>query len=258
MNTSKPSMSPILAGHVQAITARSPGAEAIERAQARLESRLGQRKARVTRRLRLGWVGAACAGVAVLALLLTPVFLTHQGTAFAAVQQHLRDFTTLSMTITQRANGTELPTVHVLADRNGNVRTDVGDATSVIVNVDRGTVLTLLHDSHKALRFSIASRRDQVKPNALGWLDAVRQFQGKAKRLPETRIIDGQRTHGWSLHTDGMHIVLWADDAGMPRAVDINGRMRLTQHMTLQLDQPIDRARLSTQLPPGYTLMGSR
>lgn len=254
MNAPSNPLSATLNDHVQALKAHSPSADVSDAAQTHLESLLDRRARTSIRRLRYGWMGAACAGLAVLALLLVPLLGTHEGSAFAAVQKHLRDFTTLSMTITQRANGINLPTIHVLTDRKGNTRTDIGSATSVIVNVDNGTVLTLLHASHKALRFPVGSHRDSDEPKALGWLDSIRQFQGKAERLSESRVIDGRQTHGWSLRTNGMHIVLWADDDGIPHAVDIGGSMNMKQHMTLEMDMPIDTARLSTQLPPGYTL----
>ena len=54
------------------------------------------------RRPWFGWVAAAATGCLVLALVMLP---TSQGIAFDTVQKHLRDFTTLSLTIEQQLAG---------------------------------------------------------------------------------------------------------------------------------------------------------
>ncbi len=257
MNASISSLSSSLQAHVRALSARVPGSVAMDAAQRRLDDVVNKGRIKVKRRRITARLSAACAGAAALGflVLVLPALFTGQGVAFAAVQKHLRDFKTLTMTVTQSANGAALPTIHVWADRRGDARTDIGTATSVIVNAGSGTMLTLLHGSHQAMRMSIGTRGATQGTPALGWLKSVRQFQGHAERLPGTRMLDGKPTHGWSLRTHGMHIVLWADDDGMPRAVNINGVTTLTQRIHLSLDTPIDAARFSTEVPAGYTLM---
>ncbi|MGH6714861.1 MAG: hypothetical protein ACRER1_01320 [Gammaproteobacteria bacterium] len=260
MNTSKYDLSAALDAHVQALSAQSPDADALDAAQRRLDHALAEEQAKTKKTAQRRRIPAkltmACAGVAALALLgfLLPTLFVNQGVAFAAVQNHLRDFKTLTMTITQRSHGMDMPTIRVWADRKGNAHTDIGDSTTVIVNAGTGTLLVLLHQSHRAMRMPIGAHKAPEETQALSWLKSVRQFQGRAKRLPETRTIDGKTTHGWSLQTAGMHIVLWADNDGVPLAVNVNNGKTLTQRIQVNLDAPIKAERFSTQVPPGYTL----
>lgn len=254
MNVSDLSMSEGLASHSASLAATSADEMAIANAQRNLHQRLDH--ARTPRRAgRLAWAGAACAMVLAVALLALPLLSNHQGTAFAAVQAHLRNFDTLSMTITQQANGIDLPSVHVWTDKAGNTRSDIGGATTVIVNTDKHEMLVLLHASHQAMRMPLDAARQGDASKPLAWLDTVRNFQGRARHLAKTRLIDGVEADGWVLHASGMDITLWADPDGFPRAVDIGGRMQLHQKLKLKLNSPIDAARFSTRLPAGYSLM---
>lgn len=257
MNTNTP-LSPNLESHVRAMAWQQPDADRVDAAQQHLQARIDRYRPRTRAFRGVAWAGAACTAVLAMALTLGPIF-TGRGDvqAFAAVQHRLQDFKTLQMTIHQRANGIELPTIRTWADRAGDVRTDIGDSTSVIVNVQQRTVLTLLHAQRKAMRMPLHAGAGDPAEKALGWIDTIRQFKGKARPLSGTRVIDGVVTHGWALDTSGMHIELWADDDSVPRAVDISGGVNLHQRLKLILDQPIDPARFSTTLPPGYTLAQS-
>ena len=70
--------------------------------------------------------------------------------AFAQVQQHFRDFRTLRFDVEQRMNGKVLMKSRVHVTRDGNVRTDVGDIVSVIVNSSERRVMTLHHPARVA------------------------------------------------------------------------------------------------------------
>lgn len=254
MNVSELSMSERLSAHTVRLAATSPDETAFANAQRSLQQQLSQaRPPRPVRRL--AWAGAACATMVAVALLVLPLLSSDQGAAFATVQKHLRNFETLNMTITQTANGIDLPTIHVWTDKAGNARSDIGGATTVIVNAEQHEMMVLLHASHQAMRMPLnaANRDEAAEPFA--WLDSVRNFQGRAEHLPQTRVIDGVETDGWALHASGMDITLWADQDGFPRAVEIGGRMQLHQQLKLELDAPIDAARFSTALPAGYSLM---
>lgn len=255
MNVSDFHMSDRLTAHCSTIATDAPDETMLTNAQQRLHRRLDQVRPPIRVR-RLAWAGAACAVLLVAVALLTlPLVSSDRGVAFAAVQQHLRNFKTLTMTITQEANGIHLPTIHVWTDKAGNTRSDIGTETSVIVNTQEHTLLVLLHAPHKAMRMPLdPAKRDQTN-DPLAWLDTVRNFQGSAAHLPKQRVIDGVTTDGWALHASGMDITLWADRDGFPRAVDIGGNMEMHQRLTLEIDTPIDPARFSTDLPAGYSLM---
>ncbi len=257
MSSESLQLSQSLAEHVAALTAQHPDAAAVTAAQRRLEGILDVQRPRRRRRHALAWAGAGLAGAVVATVLLVAPTLFGGGgggAAFAAVQKRLRDFQTLAMVITQRAGGLDLPTIRVWADRRGNARTDIGDATSVIVNVDSGKVLTLLHAGHTAM---LASLPEQVRPgsgDALNWLQKISAFKGRAAPLPGRRVIDGHTVHGWALDMQGIRVELWADDDDVPRAVDISGSVSYSQRMRLTIDPPLDPSRFSVMPPPGYTL----
>lgn len=245
-------LSPKISAHLSACDV-APSEVETETAQRKLQARLSRSRHRtVVRRPWLGWVAAAATGCLVLALVMLPA---SRGIAFATAQRHLRDFTTLSLTIEQRSHGIDMPTIHVRMNHAGDARTDIGHASSTVVNVGEHRILTLLHDSHMALLTPLPVSASARPADNLAWLDAIRRFQGKAKRLPEKRIVDGRPTTGWALNAEGMHITLWADSDGLPRAIDINGGQLLSQRIHVSIDQPMDAAVFSTGVPTGYRLM---
>lgn len=242
-------LSPRLDAHIASVRAGAP-ADALEAAQRRLDARLA--KATPRQRPWLGWMAAAATACMVLAIALLP---TSRGIAFDVVQKHLRDFSTLTFVIEQRSHGEELPGIRVRMNRDGDVRTDIGTATSTIVSPRQHAMLTLLHDVHQAMPMPLGAGARQDADDRFAWLDAIRDFQGEATRLPGTRVIDGRVASGWSLETHGMHINLWADAEGLPLAVEINGGEILSQRMHVTLDAPIDPSVFSTRIPAGYHAM---
>ena len=119
--------------------------------------------------------------------------------AFAKIQEHFRDFRTLRFDVEQRMNGRVVMKSRVSVTHDGNVRTDVGDDITVIVNSTERQVLTLMHSAHVAIPSPLD--KPATKEDAIAWLDDIRDFQGEAKVLPQTRRIRGQRAHGWELAT---------------------------------------------------------
>lgn len=244
-------LSPNLRAHLAALGTDASGS-ACSAAQHNLEQRLAQLPPRRARRQWIGWMTAAASACLVVALVMLP---TSNGVAFAVVQKHLSDFNTLSLTIEQQAHGIALPTIRVRMNRQGDVRSDVGDATSIVVSPRQHRMLTLLHGPHRAMAMPLDAAARQKLSDNLRWLDAIRQFQGKAQPLPGQRVIDGIRTRGWALDTQGLHIELWADADGLPRAIELNGGTLYSQHMQVAVDRPIDASVFSIQPPAGYTEM---
>ena len=245
----EPTLSPTLARHLQAL-ASGPSATTLDAAQARLEQRLAAARPGNSRPAR--WIGAlATAATACLVLALT-LMPTSRSAAFDVALKHLRDFHTLAMTIEQQSQGMALPTIRVHMDRAGDARTDIGDATSVVVNASEHRVLTLLHGPRMALVTVLPANAKPSPDAALKWLDAIRQFQGKAVELPGQRVIDGRATHGWQLDVQGMRIALWADSDGVPRAVEVGNGQVLSQRVHVTVDPPLDAGTFDTAIPAGY------
>jgi outer membrane lipoprotein-sorting protein len=170
--------------------------------------------------------------------------------AFAKIQEHFRDFRTLRFDMEQRMNGELVMKTRVSMTRDGNSRTDVGDVT-VIVNSTEQRVLTLMHSGRIAIEvpFGVPAKQD----DQLRWLGDIRDFQGQAKVLPNTRNIRGQEAHGWELHTAAGIIVLWATDEGLPLEMTMGGSDALKLDFHFDFNLPLDAKLFSTEIPAGYS-----
>jgi hypothetical protein len=199
-----------------------------------------------------GWFAAATsAAVVAVAMLWLPLNPT-PALAFAQVQQHLRDFRTLRFDMEQRMNGEVMMKTRVNVTRDGNVRTDVGDDISVIVNSSERRVITLVHAERMAVVSPLGA--PATHEEALDWLKEIRDFQGAAKELPKTRVIGGQQAHGWELQTGDGKVVLWATDEGLPLEMTLVGSTPLQLSFRFEFDLPIEPKTFSTEVPAGYSL----
>lgn len=239
-----------LAAAVDALQAPPPAADE-QRARQRLLAKLsGTRTA--TRRAPIGWWATAAASVLAMVLVAVPL-LSGQGRAFADVQAHFRDFRTLSMRVEQQVDGRVLQTSHMVVNQQGVLRTDVGDMLSVIVDPVHERVLMLQHGPRAAMSFPL-DLADSPPGDELGWLEDVRDFKGEARRLDETRVLDGQVAHGWALEAGGVPMVLWVDEDGLPLAMESEGGDGLSLQYRFDFDVALPADYLSSEVPAGYTL----
>ncbi len=200
-----------------------------------------------------GWLAVMATSVAaLLALALLPLFWRGND-AFAAVQQRLRSFNTLIMHVSQRHEGAVIQTSTIRANAQGVVRTDVGSEISVIVDAPRGRVLTLLHEPRQAMLSIIPVNSPANAPDtALAWLSEIRDFKGKAKPLPNSRVIAGRTARGWALTVRDMQMELWADAHGWPVAMRLLGQVDMAIEYQFEFDQALSPALMSSELPAGY------
>jgi hypothetical protein len=225
---------------------------AVSEAQRELEALIASRARHVRPAPRArGWLAvAASAAVLAIAMIWLPLAPT-PALAFSAVQQNLRDFRTLRFVMDQRVNGRATMQTRVAMSRDGNVRTEVGEDITVIVNSAEQRVLTLM----KSRRIAMLSPLQEPveKDDQLSWLEDVRNFQGVATQLPGSRIIDGRKAYGWQLSTNGMELVLWATEDGMPleMSMDQGTPLQLMFHFEINLPLPADL--FSTRVPQGYS-----
>jgi outer membrane lipoprotein-sorting protein len=235
---------------------REPDEGMVQAAQRKLDAAVAARAAKVATRKPAkrigGWLAAATsAGIVAIAALWLPLVPT-TALAFAQVQQHFRDFRTLRFDVEQRMNGRVLMKSRVHVTRDGNVRTDVGDLVTVIVNSTERRVMTLHHPAHVA---TLAPLEVPATPDdAMAWLDDIREFQGEARALPRTRLIGGRRAHGWELSTVAGKMVLWATDEGLPLEMSMNGSAALQLEFDFQFDPAVPARMFSTEIPDGYSL----
>lgn len=256
MSSSNTSPTSRIDAHIQALSNATPSDHAVEAAQLKLARTVsaGRRATPAPAARRTGWIAFAATACAALALILVPLIVSERGgVAFAEVQKHFNTFRTLTMTVEQHSAGALMPAINVVLDDAGRVRTDVGTEVSVVVSPAEGQVLMLLHGGRSAMRFPIGVTDALPAQDALSWLDELRHFKGIATALTETRVIDGQTAHGWSLKIANAEIQLWARDDGLPLAMSVGEGLGLDLHFRFDFDAAIDPARLSTEIPAGYT-----
>jgi hypothetical protein len=136
---------------IESFATREPEEAAVRDAQRKLDDVVAGRMARENTRpqaRRTGWLAAMASAAAVTAAVL---WLSMQPTpAFATVQEHFRDFQTLRFLMEQRFDGKLIMRTRMLVTRSGNVRAEVGNDVTVIVNSAERRVLTLVHPSRMA------------------------------------------------------------------------------------------------------------
>jgi hypothetical protein len=166
------------------------------------------------------------------------------------VQRHFRDFHTLRFDLEQRMNGQSIMKARVSASRDGSVRTEVGNDVIVVVNAEENQVLTLVMSAHMAVLAPIDTA--PAKDAALDWLHEIRDFQGMARPLPETRMIRGEEVHGWELDLDGNKVVLWANGEGLPLEMTLNQGVTIEMSFRFEFEPALPADIFSTKIPAGY------
>ena len=240
-------LSQSLAQQVEA--ARAVPEADVATAQAALQARLTRATA-TRRRAPARWFGAALTAAAALVIVLALPFLPQSEPAFAAVQRHFLQFRTLSMQVEQSFGGRPLQRSHILLAADGRMRVDVGAQLSMVFDPPRGVMLMLLHESRQARSMPVTAAAPAAAQ--LDFLREIRAFQGEARRLPQTRVIEGREAQGWELVLPATTLTLWADAHGLPLAMEqSNGGLQL--HFRFAFDVAADPGQLDATLPPGYT-----
>jgi hypothetical protein len=240
---------------LELFAAREPDEAVVSGAQRKLEtliaSRVSARSSHRPARGARGWLAAAATAAVVAVAMLWLPFGPTPALAFAKVQEHFRDFRTLRFEVEQRMNGRVIMKSRVSVTQDGNVRTDVGDDVTVIVNSTQRQVLTLMHRAHVAVPSPL--EKPATKEDALRWLEDIRDFQGEAKALPRSRWIRGQRAHGWELATVAGTIVLWATDEGLPLEMTMGSSTPIELSFDFDFNPSLDAKLFSTEIPAGYS-----
>lgn len=232
-----------------------PTAGAVQDAQRKLESVIAGATPRARKPRVGGWLAAAASAVvAAVAVVLLPLNPS-QAMAFSEVQKHFRDFQKLRFDMEQRVNGHPLMKSRIAVLADGSVRTEVGDDIVVVVNTQERRVLTLVKAEHVAVVSPLPA--PGTKDDAMDWLSDIRDFQGLATPLSETRLIDGRRAHGWELALpDGQgKVLLWADEAGLPLEMKVDQpNAAIDTSFRFEFEPALPADYFSTEVPAGYTL----
>lgn len=228
-----------------------PDATTVQAAQRKLEERVAQISPKRRSRSVGGWMAAAASAVAVVAAALWLPFASTTALAFSDVQKHFRDYDTMRFVVEQHVNGDLSMRARVSLAKDGSVRTEVGDDVVVIVNSAERRILTLLTPS----RMAIVSPLDAAptQDDSLEWMEEVREFEGAARLLPESRTIKGREARGWELETTAGKIVLWATPEGLPLEMDIDQGVHIDMSFEFEFNPTFASGTFSTAIPPGYT-----
>jgi|GEM_PF-1029826 len=252
---------PELAPYVDAVLEQPATREQERIAQQRLMKRLGPNRgerASRSRRVRYAWAAAAVATVMLGASLAPLLTGGRGGTAFAAVQKRFQDFQTLQIDMSVSAGGRLTPVTQILLDDQGHMRMNYGERLSYVFAPQQGVLLQLLHPAKRALRMQITPGTDTDPEQSLEWLEDLRQFKGRAERVPGEHEIDGKPVTGYRLNAGGQDMVLWATGDGEPvrlemrRGSDANSGTRI--QLDFRFDRPLDPGTFSLDPPAGYRL----
>jgi hypothetical protein len=240
---------------LERVATAEPPADVVKAAQDRLDAvvsaRMSATRTRRGKRGVHGWlVATASALVAAVAFVWLPLTPT-PALAFSTVQEHLRDFQTLRVEMRQRVAGQEGAVTRISVTRDGRLRTDVGQDVSVIMNNAENRVLTLIHGEHLAVQSPLGG--NAADNDSLDWLQDIRDFQGVARRLPEPRMINGQRAVGWQLQVQSLNAVLWTTDEGVPLEMVMTGTGEMRFDFRFEYDVPLPTETFSTAIPAGYS-----
>jgi outer membrane lipoprotein-sorting protein len=236
--------------NLESFAALEPPPDLVEAAQRKLEARLADAPdaARRTMPAR-GWIAAAAsAAVVAMVALWMPLNPTP---AFAQVQKHFQNFSTLAFEVEERMNGNVIMQSRTSLRADGSARTEVGDVV-VVVNPGQQRVLTLLRSAKLAVESPLTGT--VTEDDSLRWLDEIRDFRGQARRLPDTRIIRGETAHGWELPLGQGNIVLWATEAGVPLEMQLDQGVSIEISFRFEFDPVLPAELFDTGVPPGYTL----
>ena len=243
--------------YVDAVRCDQPAASESDDAQRRLMARID--RARTDKRspaVAWGWATAA-----VLALLVVPVLVMMPGSngavAFAEVQSYFTDFRTMKARMTTQMNGNTVLAMDIVVDGQGRVRVDSVDDFSLIIDPNQGRMLQLFHRHQRALRVPIEGGDRTASDPALDWLEQIREYQGQARLLDETRTVLGVEVFGFRLTDHAVDMTLWATEQGHPMLLEMQTGPEAavaTTRIEFSFDQPVDTDLFSLAVPASYEL----
>ncbi|HUF74067.1 MAG TPA: hypothetical protein VMR74_14380 [Gammaproteobacteria bacterium] len=221
--------------YVEAARRQFDAAE-IEHAAQRLRERLP--RARFGRPASLGWLSlAGAASILFAAIAVVSFFLPgDNGSAFAQAQQWFASFRTLQVEMTVETGQDAVARTNIWLDDSGDMRIESAGATW-IVKPEAGMMYVLLPDG-ETIAQSIPPV--SVAENSTGWIDGIRDFQGEAELVAESRFIEGISATGYSLTMGASTFVLWVDPFdNKPLLMESEMPGGVTMRNALSFDTPL-------------------
>lgn len=229
--------------------AELPAAD-VQDAQRKLEAAIASAPRRPAKRRVTGWFTVTASAMAAIAAVVWLPLTSTQALAFADVQKHFRQFDTMRFEFEQRMEGNVIVSGRVSMLPNGAVRTEVGKDVVVVVNPVEKRVLTLIEAGRIAM---VMPLEGTPKPDdSMKWLQEVRDFQGTAVPVAESRVIRGERARGWRLPVGEGEVVLWANEAGLPLEMQIDQGVKIDMSFKFEMNVAMAQELFSTAIPAGY------
>ena len=158
----------------------------------------------------IGWqprFAAAAVAITGLALTLNLFVPGGGGTAFAAVQQWFSNYQTIDVRTTLAIGDEPMVETRVRGTAAGDTRIENAGVV-MILNASEQTFITLLPDQRF---FQKPIEGFQSPDENLQWMEKLRDFQGEATQLSDTRLIEGRTATGHQLIIDEISLLLWSD-----------------------------------------------
>jgi hypothetical protein len=191
---------------------------------------------------------SAAAVMLALVLLAGQTFMPGYGSsAFAAVQKWFGAFQNVHVNTRISSGDSVVVNVEVWALANGTVRIEQSGMVQIL-DSEAATFYMLLPDQRY---FTQPLPVNPEKPQALDWFKDIREFQGEATMLQETRTVAGIDATGYQLRVDDVDLTLWAEPVSH-RPLLLEGALPGGLQMVSTLDFDNEMAADLFEVPEGY------
>lgn len=217
-------------------TGASHSSDDVRAATARFRASLPEQKRSAASRV-MRWAGGAV--TAALLITLVPQLLPgNGGAAFAQVQSWFENFRTVHATTVTRQGGEEISRIEVWATAEGGMRLETGQSVQIL-DPSTGTFHTLL-PGDRVMSMPIPVNDTSQAGGTMEWVESIREFQGDAERISQSRWIEGHETVGYRLTVEQTTVDLWAiPESGRPVLMELELGGGVTMETRLEFDQPL-------------------
>ncbi len=176
--------------------------------------------------------------------------------AFADVQEQVEKTGTMTCTLTILTNGQPPRITRVTGNTSNQMRAELPNGDTVILNPQQGRFLQLIAKEKKA----IVKRAFPMPENLYEKLRNIRQ--DAVKKLPDQEI-DGRKALGFVVHQNGRDTNVWVDpETHLPIRVEttwknLDGKKTQETLSDFVFDRQFDESHFDTTPPAGYTVESS-
>lgn len=182
-------------------------ADAYSGAAVRLRSRIPEPETSTRQGKSVFRFGAAAAMLALVVLVGQTFMPGNDSTAFAAVQKWFSDFQNVHVITAITSRDSVVVNVEVWALANGTVRIEQSGMVQILDSNE--AMFYMLLPGQRYFEQPLSAKPEQ--PQALDWFEDIREFQGEATLLQDSRLVSGINAQGYQLQTNDIDLTLWTD-----------------------------------------------